>query len=90
MKVYGELSMSKVPGSRKGTAFDIIKELLIILLVVLCLFLYWMAMLLVISMMLVNLWKVLLEELVILAIVLTIISAIFYIRHRRNKWIREN
>ena len=101
MKVFGELTMSKDVkfkgdlGQGRGESsnsyerYDLIKEILTTALVLVLLYGYWLGTLLVLSIILVNVWKVLFVELLFMAGGLTIISAIFYIRARKKKWTKK-
>ncbi len=58
---------------------DILKDILISIMVIILFFGYWMLMLLLLSIILVNVWKIKIMEMCIIAGILTILSSIVYI-----------
>jgi len=64
--------------TKKQIAADTAKTALRWLLITVFLFVYWIAMLLLISMILVNVWKVTLTELIIYACILGALSSLVY------------
>jgi len=64
--------------TKKQIAADTAKTALRWLLITVFLFVYWIAMLLLISMILVNVWKVTLTELIIYACILGALSSLMY------------
>jgi|GEM_PF-3591783 len=70
------------------TKKDIVKDVLLTILLVIVFFVYWIAMLLLFSLILINVWKVRLVQLVIYSGILTVVCAAAYITHlvkkRRN------
>lgn len=62
----------------KRTKADLVRDALLFVLVVLIMFVWWFVMLLLGSLFLVNVWKVTMEKIIQIAIVMTVISAIGY------------
>ena len=58
---------------------DVLKDILISITVIILLFGYWMVMLLILSLILVSVWKIKIEAMCIIAGILTILSSIVYI-----------
>ncbi len=63
----------------KYNKIDILKDILISIMVTILFFGYWMIMLLILSLILVNVWKIKIEAMCIIAGILTILSSIVYI-----------
>ena len=62
----------------KRAKVDLVRDALLFVLVVLILFVWWFVMLLLGSLFLVNVWKVTIEQIIKIASVMTVISAIGY------------
>ena len=65
--------------SRKEYAVDAVKDLLAWVVVTVLAFIYWMAMLLLASLFLLNVWHVTFEKIVQISLVLTMITSLGYI-----------
>lgn len=65
--------------SRKEYAVDAVKDLLAWIAVTVLAFFYWMAMLLLASLFLLNVWHVTFEKIVQISLVLTVITSLGYI-----------
>lgn len=79
--------MSKTDSNKWDAAFDIIKSILQWAVVTALAFVYWMAMQLLFSVFLLNIWKVTFEEILRYSIVLTVITSAVYlgvIIHRKR------
>ena len=71
--------MSKQENSNiKEVVFDLAKNIMMWIVVTACAFLYWMFVLLLISIFLLNIWHVKLEELLLYGTALTIITSAVY------------
>lgn len=75
--------------SRRQKAIDLVKEILLFVVVVALLLAYWTAVLMIISLVLLNVWIVSFETLFTIAVGLTVLSAIAYVIHRVRKHRRE-
>ncbi|MGN1157991.1 MAG: hypothetical protein ACI4TK_17595 [Agathobacter sp.] len=71
--------MSSNKNNLKEKAFDLVKSLLMWVVVTCGAFLYWMFVLLLISIFLMNIWKTSIEELLQYGIILTVITSIVYL-----------
>lgn len=71
--------MSSNKNNLKEKAFDLVKSLLMWVVVTGGAFLYWMFVLLLISIFLMNIWKTSIEELLQYGIILTVITSIVYL-----------
>lgn len=81
--------MSDEPNKR--TKVDLVRDALLFVLVVLILLVWWFVMLLLGSLFLVNVWKVTMEQIIQIATVMTVISAIGYIiistrKNAKKRW----
>lgn len=65
--------------SRKEYAVDAVKDLLAWIVVTVLAFFYWMAMLLLASLFLLNVWHVTFEKIVQISLVLTVITSLGYL-----------
>lgn len=75
--------------SRREKAIDLVKEILLFVVVVALLFIYWMAVLLIISLVLLNVWVVSFDTILNISIGLTILSAAVYVVRRVMKHKKE-
>ena len=71
--------MSNNNSNFKEKAFDIVKSIMMWLVVTAGAFLYWMFVLLLISIFLMNIWKTSIESLLQYGIILTVITSIAYL-----------
>jgi membrane protein DedA with SNARE-associated domain len=71
--------MSNNNSNFKEKAFDIVKSIMMWLVVTAGAFLYWMFVLLLISIFLMNIWKTSIEDLLQYGIILTVITSIAYL-----------
>jgi hypothetical protein len=67
------------PANKKEWAIDIAKEIFTWVLFTVLVFAYWVAMLLILSLVLLNVWRVRFEEILDYSTVLTIISSVVYL-----------
>lgn len=75
--------------SKRERAIDLVKEILLFVVVVALLFVYWMAVLLIISLVLLNVWVVAFETILTISVGLTILSAVAYVVRRVMKRRKE-
>lgn len=71
--------MSNKNTNRKEVVFDIVKSIMLWMVVTGGAFLYWMFVLLLISIFLMNIWKTSIESLLQYGIILTVITSIVYL-----------
>ncbi len=71
--------MSNKNTNRKEVVFDIVKSIMLWMVVTGGAFLYWMFVLLLISIFLMNIWKTSIESLLQYGIILTVITSIAYL-----------
>ncbi len=74
--------MNKIAGTKRRVILDYVKEFLAAVVVAAFMFVYWMAMLLLFSLLLMNLWHTSIDQILRLAIIFTIASGIIYVTNR--------